>query len=211
VNKLDISRLALTFVGDVGNIQAVEPPEASKQSRLCALYFQPALDVLVADPRAEWGFAKTRVTLAETTNPTSSWAYAYLRPNLCLRVLSVQAADASSDLQTSYPTTAVSQPFATEIDTGGQQLILTNQAGAVCRYMQTVTNVGVLGPLAAEALAWKLASFIAVPLVLGKTGITVKNTCEAQYRLALTRAAEADARDRRLVPEHIPDAIAARG
>lgn len=184
-SDVEICNLALAHLGDNATVASIDPPEGSAQAEHCARWYPIARDSLLE--MQEWNFATTRALLAELVNPFPQWQHAYARPADCLKVLAVLPSDARGDLAESFPrdrffygavpdllTVYAPQDFVTEIDAGtGNQIILTNQANAMVRYMRSVTDTSKFSPLFRDALGWYLASYLAGPVLKGETGMNI--------------------------------------
>lgn len=204
-SEVEICNLALAHLGDSATVASIDPPEGSAQAEHCARWYPIARDSLLE--MQEWGFATTRALLAELVNPFPQWRHAYARPSDCLKVLAVLPADASGDLANTIPgdsffhgavsalcTTYTSQPFITESDAAtGNQVILTDQAGALVRYTRLVTDTSKFSPLFRDALAWYLAGYLAGPVLKGETGINVGRAMKAEALALLSTAAVSSA------------------
>ena len=222
-SDVDICNTALAYLGDTATVASISPPSGSAQSSHCARFYPLALQEMLE--YHAWNFVTTRVTLAQaSSNPSSSWLYAYVVPSDALNIIAVQAADVTDDYSVglSWPyslTTGntmstvggyVPQPYVMSTDSSGNQLILTNQISAVLRYTTTTSTAGAAAPLFVDALARLLAAKLAGPLLKGETG---RAESKAQYALfvqARQLAIESDANQRKLAVTHSPSWMASR-
>lgn len=204
---VDICNLAMSRLGDSANISSIDPPEASPQAEYCAQFWPIARDsALEGYP---WAFATKRATLAELTPETDAWVYAYAMPTNCLRVLSVQDSEATSDLgvDTSLPT---QQAFTIETMASGSLAILTDQDQASARYIAKITDSTKYSPLFVDYVSWLLASHVAGPLIKGDAGAKMAQFCMAAADSVLTKAKAANSSQRSVRPAHMPAHLAAR-
>jgi hypothetical protein len=213
-SSVDISNLALAHLGDSATVASIDPPEGSAQAEHCARFYPLALASMLE--MHTWAFCTRRTTLAQVANPSTTWLYAYARPAGCLNILSIIDPAASDDYSavlgnTSYsnfngatvPVSGVYTPqkFAVETAVSGEEIILTNQAGAVARYTAHVSDTAKFTPLFTEALTWLLASKLAGPVLKGSEGRSAAKDCLSTFNYWMTRAAGSDASNQLIAPE----------
>ncbi len=188
-SEVDISNIALAHLGDAANIQSISPPDGSAQAEHCQRFLSVARDSLME--MHDWGFATRRVALALlSTNPASGWAYCYAQPADLLNSISVLDPAAQDDtsvglntysswIETPQPVGGVytPQPYSLESATDGTDILLTNQAGAVLRYVARVTDPNKFSPLFVDCLTWSLAAMLAGPVMKGKEGASMGASC----------------------------------
>lgn len=217
----DICNLALSYLGDVANVVSITPPDGSAQAALCARFYPIARDQLLE--LHPWGFATTRVALAQVANPTTSWVYAYAGPTDVLNYLEVLDPLAADDYAVGMPlantmfgvvgsnvAVASAQPFVIEKAPDGSDMLLTNQAGAVLRYSAAITDSTKFSPLFTEALCRLLAAKLAGPLLKGADGRSESAAQMGHFQKAFEKATESDANQRKLNVKHTPSWIANR-
>lgn len=184
-SEVEICNLALSHLGDSATVASIDPPEGSAQAEHCARFYSQARDTLLE--MHSWGFASRRVKLAELEEVWPQWAFAYARPADCVTALAVLPYDAAGDYQNGMAN--LPQDFTCEIDSFGQQTILTNQPDAMLRYVSRMTDTTRYPMLFTMALSHMLASMLAGPLIKGTAGITISQSQSAlatQYaRLAV--------------------------
>jgi hypothetical protein len=176
-SEVTICNLALGHIGDSATVSSLNPPEGSAQAEHCARYYPEARNALLE--MHAWNFATRRASLAQVSNPSSTWLYAYAMPSGCLKVLAVIPAGATDDYVFSVhdeDTGALvagggytPQPYTVETDENGNRIILTNCANAVLRFTALVTDTTRFSPLFTQALTWLLASMLAGPIIKGDT------------------------------------------
>lgn len=126
-----------------------------------------------------------------------------------LAVLDPQAMDDTSSpfpTQPSYPMmfspgryAYTPQPFAVEASvTTGLPLIYSNVPNAVLRYTIANPPEGQFSPLCVSAIAWRLASYLAGPIIKGDAGAQASQRCYQAYQTVLQEAIESDANQRRI-------------
>ena len=215
-SSVDICNQALSHLGDSATVASIDPPEGSAQAEHCARFYSMALAALLE--MHPWAFATRRIALAQVTNPTSSWAYAYAIPSNAVNLISILAPDASDDYSSSMQSSSQAfdnnyarnvsggaytpQDFGVETDNDGNDMLLTNQANAVLRYTFLATDTSKFSPLFVECLGWLLASKLAGPVLKGESGMAAAQACTKTFLYWLGRATDSDASQRRQTPQH---------
>lgn len=191
-SSVDVCNMALSFLGDPAQVSAISPPDGSVQAARCARWYPMALDALLE--RHTWHFATKRVALSELSeDPPASWGFAYGEPTSCIKVLSVLLPDQTDDGDT--------QDFVRELTSDGQRAIFTNAEDATCRYIQRVTDLTRFTPLAVQALARLLASYLAGSMIKGKEGrAEAKAHLEIFEKIDLPAATQSDSNARQFEP-----------
>lgn len=209
-SETDICNLALAHLGNVANVASIYPPEQSIEASLCARFYPMARDALLE--MHPWGFATKRVTLAQISESWPEWDYAYLQPSDAVNIIAILSDDAIDDYVTSNGASAIStnyavgggsyvpQPFSCEVDSNGNQVIVTDQANAVLRYSAIVTDTTSFSPLFIMCLSWHLASMLAGPLIKGDAGAQQAQLCLSKMQYYFKEAIESDAGQRRINP-----------
>lgn len=199
-SEVDLCNLALARLGDSATVAGIDPPEGSAQAEHCARFYPIARDSMLE--MHDWKFATRRAVLSELTVESFNWAHVYAEPNGALRIISVLDATQSAEDE--------SQPYACESSENGDAIIYTDQQDATVRYIARVTDTTKFSPLAADALAWLLASHIAGPLLKGTAGQAAAKACYINFREIISLAKVSDANQRNSKPTHTPGWIADR-
>lgn len=206
-SEVDICNLALAHLGDTATVTSLDPPEGSAQAEHCARFYPIARDSLLE--MHTWGFATRRVTLALLGSGWPEWDYSYMQPSDALNIIAILPPDASDDYSqglSNVPNAAggsyVPQAFSCETDGSGNDVILTDQADAVLRYTNIVTDTTKFSPLFVMTLSWQLASMLAGPMLKGEAGAAESKRCAAVMRGYLSQAIQSDAAQRRINPLH---------
>lgn len=215
-----ICNTALSHIGDSAAVSAVFPPDASPQAGYCNKFYPLALNALLE--MATWGFATVRTSLAEVTNPSSTWAYAYAYPNEVINLIAVLSPDALDDYSENLGQTAqwpspepnysnpaanfyAPQPYQAEQDGEGNQIILTNVEEAVLRYTTLVEDPNKFSPLFVLALSYLLASMLAGPIIKGDAGATKAAEMLKMFEAFRAQAESSDASQRKVeVRQSVP-------
>lgn len=207
-SEVDIANLALGHLGDNATVASLDPPEGSAQAEHCARFYPIARDSLLEHPDTCWKFATKRTTLAELTNTSTTWAYAYAKPADCIRVLAILSPEATSD----QSELGIAQPqnYTVELNDDGTEVILTDQGDAVVRYISRTTDTTKFSPLFVMALSHHLASMLAGPVLKGDVGAAEGKRQAALMGAYLTRAIVSDARQHAVTIEHRPEWMASR-
>ena len=210
-SDVDICNEALSHLGDNATVSSISPPEGSAQAEHCARFYPSCLATLLE--MHPWAFATKRIALAQVANPSSTWAYAYAQPNNCVNLLSVldpAAADdysAPSRRSAGYPYDNMvaglytPQDFSPETNDAGDDILLTNQAGAVLRYTCLITDTAKFTPMFKETLTWMLASKLAGPVLKGDSGRKAALQCMQTAMSWFGRATDSDASSRKATPQ----------
>lgn len=215
---LDICNLALSHIGDTAKITSIDPPDGSTQAALCARFYPIARNSLLE--MKYWSFATRRVALTAIENTWPEWDYCYMVPPGVASIFAVLPAEATDDYSTRFsPTDSpgyfannipiiaagryAPQPFQVEVNTDGDQIILTDQADAVLRYCSLVTEPNHFTPLFSMALSWHLASMLAGPILKGDVGSAEAKRCQQMMAAYLSKAETSDSSQRNIKPEHI--------
>jgi hypothetical protein len=149
-----------------------------------------------------------------TTSTNSTWQYAYAAPSNVLKYLAILDPQTSDDYSVGVQMSGVGpysapvvglgvytpQPFEVETDGNGNTVILTNQANAVLRYTQGITDTTKFSPLFVTTLSHYLASMVAGPLLKGEAGRAVAKEQLTIMEGFLAKAAESDASQRKVSP-----------
>jgi hypothetical protein len=176
--------MALSHIGSEARVSSISPPDGSVEAGHCAMFYDLARTELL-EP-GNWAFSLKRATLAEVTNPSGAWAYAYAKPSNCLRALRI--------LRPSIAAAVLTRNLAFEPHTDDRDgaafdvegdVILTNEPDAVLLYVQDVTDSTKFPASFTSALSYLLASYLAGPIIKGNEGVRVG---DAMRQRAMTLA-----------------------
>lgn len=193
-SEVDICNIALGYLGDDATVASIDPPEGSAQAEHCSRFYTIARDTFLDEH--QWNFCTRRALLAQlAATPPSPWAFGYAVPADMIDVVAVLANDARSDHSAGGPgiSTYTPQPFVAEVDNTGSTVIYTNQLDATLRYTARVTDTAKFPPQFVNALAMKLASLLAGPVLKGETGIKAAMAWMERADMALSKAKTSDA------------------
>lgn len=183
-SDVTICNLALSHLGD-DRISSLDDP--TRQGRTCKLHYAPARDAVLRDH--PWNFATSRESLALLTGVTAvGWNYVYAYPSDCLF-----AREIWQETEQVNPT-----PFEI-IRKGDKRIIVTNQEDAVLEYTVQVTDTTQFDPLFVDALSYKLAAELAMPLT---RSVPITQAMLSLYMNRVAQATTIDSREGRKDPEH---------
>lgn len=201
-SEVEICNLALSHLGDSATVASIDPPEGSAQAEHCARWYPVARNSLLE--MHDWGFATTRVLLAEVTGTLTQWDHTYARPSDCLKMLAVLPSSSCEGDE------ATSQPYISESDAAGNQIILTDQVDAIARYTRVVTDTSRFSPLFTDTLGWYLSTYLAGPVLKGDSAIKVAAANMRMVMEMLGHAKNADAAQQRQQVVHSVPWLAGR-
>jgi len=148
---VEICNIALTrFGGDTINSLT----EASQGARQCNLIFNTVRNAVLRE--FPWNFASKIVRLALVSDVTvPGWDYAYQYPSDCLHARRVFSEATVNDVK----------PAAFVVmNTPSGRVVLCNIEYAYLEYTARITDPNIYDPQFIDALAWKLAADLAVPI-----------------------------------------------
>lgn len=210
---VDTCNTALSHVGARAQISSISPPDGSVEAGYCARFYPIARREMIE--AHSWGFSKTRITLAEVTNPSTIWTYAYALPADCLKPVRVLALTTANVL---WPqslwvdntlTSVVDENEGREFDIENG-VILTHEPEAVLLYRRDVTDTAKFSPLFGSALSMLLASYLAGAIVKDAVGIKMGDALRSRAFGMLGKAAASDANASTEHVYHTPDHIRVR-
>lgn len=171
-SDVQICNMALSHIGSEARVSSISPPDGSVEAGACATFYDMARTEML-EP-GNWAFSLKRATLAQLTNPSTVWAYAYAKPSNCLRALRI--------LRPSIAVTVFTQDLMVEPHTDDRdsapfdiegEVILTNEPNAVLVYVQDVTDSTKFPASFTSALSYLLGSYLAGPILKGNEGVRV--------------------------------------
>lgn len=181
---IQVCNMALGHLGEAGSISSIDPPEGSKYAEDCVQFFGIARDIALSDAVGGFRFNTKRAALAPQGTPPDSWGYSYAWPGQCLHPLTVHAVGDSRD---EFP-----QPFTVEM-VGTARRVFTDVEDAIMRYTFVQEDVSLWTTQFALAVSYRLAAFLAGPIIKGSKGIEVSQGMLQLYRAAANSAMAQDA------------------
>lgn len=171
-SDVQICNMALSHIGSEARVSSISPPDGSVEAGHCATFYHLARTELL-EP-GSWAFSLKRASLAQVTNPSTVWAYAYAKPAGCLRALRV--------LRPSIAITVFTQDLALEPHTDDRdsapfeiegEVILCNEPDAVLVFVQDVTDSTKFPASFTSTFSYLLGSYLSGPIIKGNEGMRV--------------------------------------
>jgi hypothetical protein len=195
---VQICNLALSHRGSEARVSSISPPDGSVEAGHCATFYDQARTEML-EP-GNWAFALKRQLLAQVTNTSNAWAYAYTKPADCQRALRILRPSVGVTVFTqdriAYPHTddRDSAPFDVE-----GEVLYTNEPDAVLVYIRDVTDTNKFPASFVSALSYLLAAYVAGPIIKGNEGVRVgdamRQRAQALADLSATSSANASSAD----------------
>lgn len=153
MDEVTVCNMALGHIGASPISKLNDPRNANAEA--CNTYFNTARDATLEG--ADWNFARVRKALAKLSDERPmEWQFGFAYPSDCVKFRRI----AHINRRTNNP-----YPFEVALrNDKSSQWILTDVDQPVGIYTARVENLNMFSPLAIEALSWKLASLIVVPI-----------------------------------------------
>lgn len=200
-----ICNMALSLAGVTKRINSLDEPSVEAQQ--CNLYINISRDGLLQEHH--WRFATKHAPLALSDNTHTHWQYVYTYPADCIRLIRVFSEDTSLGSQEWLRTVhenAGLRPRTFELQAMGDvRVILSNIEKAYGEYVSGAIDPTQYPPLFTEALAYRLAMELVVPLAAGNFGN--RDKLAQYYMRALGKAIDADANEAFVIQENYHTAI----
>lgn len=196
LSQTAICNMALSRIGSGTTIMSINDNNVA--ARTCLRFWDHVVDeTLQGRP---WNFAQRYETLALVEeNPNCKWAYSYRYPVNFIKLDQVEPSATSTAgygtdpyvRYTDYPRLTNRIPFTISSDNAGR-LVFTNLQDAVCFGTYRVTDVALWDPMFVDALAWRLAVDLALPLSDKRE---MYSLAFQRYQLAVAQAHAASANE----------------
>ena len=205
-NEVEICNLALSNIR-AGSINSLT--EASLQAQICKLKYPFMRDRCLRD--AVWNFNRTITALASIDVDIYNWAYAYSYSVNCLKVHRMIPeyeevtgdADVVSRLVDTQilPITSYRRQVAYEVfNFNNVKVIGSNESGLRIDYAIKITDPNIFSDDFIIALSHLLASEIAIPIIGGEKGQSLRSDSLQLYEQYISSAVESDMNDHYLEP-----------
>jgi hypothetical protein len=219
MTDVDICNVSLGYLGDSATVTSIDPPEGSAQAQHCARFYPMAVQVMLDGH--DWNFTTMRQTLALIQENYFQWRYVYAVPGIANTVLSVQPQAQYTNANGTVFLPWFYEHFPMEFELNAtrdfsiemvndKMCILSNTKNAVARFTTMQVKPGQFPALFTDALAWKLASMLAGPVIKGDEGRAMAQKCLAAHVNFLGQAKTTDANQKKDQTEAIPSGILAR-
>jgi hypothetical protein len=154
-SKIDVYNMALSNIGSSETV--ADELERSPERVTCSRFWDTCRDALLSYKDVEWKFATTTVALADLGTPPEGWGFRYRYPNDCINALEIMSGYARATPEEFKP------KFDIQYEANGR-VILCDIEDAVLKYTKRVEEAERWPAYFVEAMAARLASFIAAPL-----------------------------------------------
>lgn len=188
---IDICNTSLAHLGSDNVISSIDPPDGSTEAGYCKRFYPLARKEMIEG--FVWPFAQKRALLAEVTNNSMVWSYAYALPSDCLRPVRVLTFAQLHSLLLELDVT--NQPMAMLFDESKSALyeiedgvLYTHEAEATLLYLRDVVDTTKFTPTFTSALSYLVASYLAGPIIRGAEGV---NAAQKYRQIALQVGASA--------------------
>lgn len=170
-SDVQLCNMALSHIGSDARVTSIAPPDGSVEAGHCATFYDLARTELL-EP-GSWNFSLKRQSLAQVTNTSDVWAYAYAKPATCLRALRVLRPSPGMTVftQDSVALQADDRDGA-DFDVEGD-VIYSNEPSAVLLFVRDITDTSKFTPSFNASLSYLLASYLAGPIIKGNEGVRV--------------------------------------
>ncbi len=179
-SEAGVCNVALAFVGEKQFINALDEP--STPARICKVHYALARDCVLE--AFEWRFCKRTAALAGSVETRDGWAHVYGTPSDCLKPRAIL------NSAVRLPARDQAIPFEQVLnDAGDALLICTDQEQASLVYSRHMTTVALMPAHVVDAIAWELATRIALSLPVKPD---LARTLQPKAAFALARAIAQD-------------------
>lgn len=203
MTEVEICNLALDNLGVTNKI--TDTADSSKEAKACSRWYATMRDVVLRV--YAWPFAGRVALLTENPDPANlnpMWQYAYTLPGDHLKARRL--------VRKLERATLTPPPFEISLNGAGTDLVLvTNEPNAILEYTRkfdTDAKLALASPSFVDALSWKLAARLVLPLALDNAHV---ERAEKMYQTVLLEAIATDGTERQADPQPESELITARG
>lgn len=206
---VDICNLALSHLGDRATLASIDPPEGSAQADHCAQWWPIARDEALSSH--DWRFASAvletaQFAAAKETHP--QWGYGYALPADFLVAREIMYKDGTA---LGFAPEISTPDFEIGALTDGQSAFYTQIEDVALRYTRKITDPSKYPALFVTAISYLLASYLAGPVIKGKTGMQAASNARMAWERLIAKAAVTEANQASNRIHHRPSALRARG
>ena len=206
-SDVKICNMALSHIGAAARVSSISPPDGSVEAGHCADFFDIARTELL-EP-GTWRFALKRAELAQVTNLSDTWTYAYALPSDCLRALRLLTLGAGLTVFSDERLPAPSDRAGADFDIEGETLY-SNEPEAVLLYVRDVTDTAKFTPSFTSTFSYLLGSYLAGPIVKGNEGVRLGDALRERAMNIANTAATASANASSASSDDAPSVVAVR-
>lgn len=210
----DICNMALSHIGSDATITSISPPDGSVEAGHCARFYSIARKEALES--SKWTWSKTRAALAEVTNASLVWTYAYALPSDCLSPVRVLQAAVVQELMFSNNHIMTADDYQLFTERGSADfevedgVLYTHEPDAVLLYTRDVTDTTKFSTSFTVFVSYLLASFLAGPILKGMPGVQASGALRQVAGRVRAESAVDDANGSSERAEHIPDFMRVR-
>ena len=154
-SKIDVFNMALGHIGSSSTV--ADELERSPERVICSRYWDTCRDALFSYKDMRWGFATSRVVLADLGDPPIGWGYRYRYPNDCINAIGIVGSTGRTEPVELRP------KFEIQYEADGR-VILADTEEAELIYTKRIEEVERWPSAFVEAMGYRLASMIVMPL-----------------------------------------------
>jgi hypothetical protein len=180
-SKVDIYNLALSALLLTKEIEEIDT-DTSNEVRILNIHWKTAFESTLQDLDLDSLSIKAPLELIEEVNE-GPWTFAYKYPSNCAFFRRIE-----SHAEIDNESTHIAKRVGIY---DGEKAIFTNEGEAVAEYIPKDFPLEVLSPMAALAIAYKLA-ILSAPLIVGKGAKTLRQEIKQDYVMAKNEAQETD-------------------
>lgn len=181
--------------------------ENSLQAQQCKLRYAYVRNMLLT--QNDWGFNTVIAPLALLTDTVFNWLYVYQYPTDCLRInrlIPNYEYFSSNALSTPLSNLGVVSPDLNRsveykrMLIGTNRVIVSNEQNARAEYRILIDDPNVYDPAFIMAMSWLLAADIAIPIVGGEAGRSLRSDALTMYQRYLGDASASNMNQRYSAP-----------
>ena len=204
---VDICNTGLALLGDRATLASIDPPEGSAQADHCAQFWPIARDEALASHN--WRFCFTVSSLAAldaSLNSHPHWLFAYALPTDFLVARELVLENGSILAYTpDQPQWEIAQTDA------GTPVLFTNYEDVALGFTKRVSNPQRYPAKLVSALGYLMASYLAGPVIKGKSGMQTSVAMRQYWDKLSMEAAVTDANQGHTKAVYTPASVRARG
>jgi hypothetical protein len=192
-SDVQICNMALSHIGSDARVTSIRPPDGSVEAGHCATFYDLARTELL-EP-GNWAFSLKRATLAQVTNTSQAWAYAYTKPSDCLRPLRIPRPKVGLSvfaLEEQHLEPHVDDRDSAQFDVEGD-VIFTNYPDATLVYVRDITDSTKFSASFTATFSFLLAGYLAGPVIKGNEGARLGDAMRQRAMSAAEISATASA------------------
>lgn len=195
---VEICSLALSHVGGY-YLESLDEPR--KEARECKRLYAPARDATLEV--FDWGFARKRLALGLLADTVDGWDYVYAWPSDCAMPRRIYDPSNPENTQETDPI-----PMDLGVNSAlSKRTIMTDQEDAILIYTAKVEDSNVYTASFVDALSWRLASDLAIPL---RSDSKLQQNFLQQFRLRIGEAGVSSANADKKKPSSVSSFQSAR-